>query len=43
MEQKNNGRNYNIKKKQHNRENRSIKGNITKWNKRVRSDTGTEE
>jgi len=30
MEQKNNGRNYDIKKKQCNRENRSIEGNITK-------------
>ena len=43
MEQKNNSRNYNVKKKQHNRENRSIEGNTTKWNKRARSNTGTEE
>jgi len=43
MEQKNNSRNYDVKKKQHNRENRSIERNAMKWNKRARSDTGTEE
>ena len=43
MEQKNNSRNYDVKKKQCNRKDRSIKGNTTKWNKIVRSDIGTEE
>jgi len=37
-----NSRNYDVKKKQHNRENRSIERNAMKWNKRARSDTGTE-
>ena len=43
MEQKKNSRNYDVKKKQHNREDKSIEGNIMKWNKRAKSDTGTEE
>jgi len=38
-----NSKNYDVKKKQHNRENRSIERNAMKWNKRARSDTGTEE
>ena len=43
MEQKNNSRNYNVKKKQCNREDRFTKGNTTKWNKEVRGDTRIEE
>ena len=43
MKQKNNSRNYDVKKKQHNRENRSIEGNTTKQNKRARSNTETKE
>ena len=43
MEQKNNSRNYDVQKKQYNRKDRSIEGNTTKWNKRVRSDIRTKE
>ena len=43
MEQKNNGRDYNVKKKQYNRKDRSIEENTMKQNKRVRSDIGIEE
>ena len=43
MKQKNNGKNYNVKKKQHNRKDRFIEGNTMKQNKRARSNTGNEE
>jgi len=43
MEQKNNGRNYNVKKKQHNRKDRSIEENTIKQSKRVRNNIGIEE
>jgi len=43
MEQKNYSRNYNVKKKQHNREDRFNKGNTIKQNQRARSDTGVKE
>ena len=43
MEKKNNKGNYNVKKKQHNREDRVTKENTTKQNKRVRGDTRTKE
>ena len=43
MEQKNNGRNYNVKKEQYNREDRFTEGNITKQNKGTRDDTRIEE
>jgi len=43
MKQKNYCKNYNVKKKQHNKEDRFIEGNSTKQNKRARSDTRAEK
>ena len=43
MEQKNNSRNYDIKKKQYNREDRFTQGNTIKQNKRTRDNTRIEE
>jgi len=43
MEQKNYSRNYDIKKKQHNKEDRFTEENSMKQNKRAESDTRAEE
>ena len=43
MVKKNNGRSYNVEKKQYNEEDGFFKGNSIKQNKRARSDTRVEK
>ena len=43
MKKKDNGQNYNVENKQHNREDRPAKRDSTKWNKKARSNPRIKE